>query len=219
YRELLTARVAEVVGLTAERLQALWGSAAQSPARGPAAPSPGAAATSAAAADMPAQPAAAERARARLSGGRGSLVRQAIARLVRFPAIAGSIDDTERAGLNTCEEPGIELLRELLDDLHVRPLSVPAQVLQRWADRSGGEHLSRLLERGEVLGDAQAAALELKAALAKLADQAVERRLQALEARIRAAGLSGLSAEEREEFQELIKKHAGRKPPVARFES
>src|SRR6185312_4301467 len=116
YRELLTARVAEVVGLTAERLQALWGSAAQSPARGPAAPSPGAAATSAAA--MPAQPAAAERARARLSGGRGSLVRQAIARLVRFPAIAGSIDDTERAGLNTCEEPGIELLRELLDDLH-----------------------------------------------------------------------------------------------------
>jgi len=219
YRELLTARIAEVVGLTAERLQALWGSAAQSPARGPAAPSPGAAATSAAAADMPAQPAAAERARARLSGGRGSLVRQAIARLVRFPAIAGSIDDTERAGLNTCEEPGIELLRELLDDLHVRPLSVPAQVLQRWADRSGGEHLSRLLEREEVLGDAQAAALELKAALAKLADQAVERRLQALEARIRAAGLSGLSAEEREEFQELIKKHAGRKPPVARFES
>ena len=110
----------------------------------------------------------------RLSAGRGSLVRQAIARLVRFPLIAGSISAAERAGLNTCEEPGIDLLRELLDDLRVHPLSVPAQVLERWADRSGGEHLGRLLEREEVLGDAQAAALELKAALAKLADQAVD---------------------------------------------
>jgi hypothetical protein len=146
-------------------------------------------------------------------------VRQAIARLVRFPAIAGSVDGVERAGLDTCEEPGIGLLRELLDDLRVRPLSVPAQVLERWADRSGGEHLSRLLEREEVLGDAQAAALELKAALAKLADQATERRLEALEDRIRAAGLSGLSAEERQEFQALIGKRAGRKPSPERSRS
>ena len=94
----------------------------------------------------------------RVSAGRGSLVRQAIARLVRFPSIAGSISAAERAGLNTCAEPGIDLLRELLDDLRVHPLSVPAQVLERWADRSGGEHLGRLLEREEVLGDAQAAA-------------------------------------------------------------
>jgi DNA primase len=218
YRELLTARVAEVVGLPAERLQALWAAAPQTSARGPAAASPGTAA-SAAGADTPGQSAAAERARTRLSGGRGSLVRQAIARLVRFPAIAGSVDGVERAGLDTCEEPGIGLLRELLDDLRVRPLSVPAQVLERWADRSGGEHLSRLLEREEVLGDAQAAALELKAALAKLADQATERRLEALEDRIRAAGLSGLSAEERQEFQALIGKRAGRKPSPERSRS
>jgi hypothetical protein len=130
---------------------------------------------------------------------------------VRFPSIAGSINGAERAGLNTCAEPGIDLLRELLDDLRERPLSVPAQVLERWADRSGGEHLGRLLEREEVLGDAQAAALELKAALGKLADQAVERRLEALEARIRAAGLTGLTAEERQEFQVLIGKRASRK--------
>jgi DNA primase len=210
YRELLTARVAEVVGLSAERLQALWAGTAQPPARGPAAHPAGAAGAPTGTADNPAQPAAAGRSRGRLSGGRGSLVRQAVARLVRFPAIAGSIDSSERAGLNTCEEPGIDLLRELLDDLRVRPLSVPAQVLERWADRSGGEHLSRLLEREEVLGDAQAAALELKATLAKLADQAVGRRLEALEDRIRAAGLSGLSAEERQEFQELIGRRAGR---------
>jgi hypothetical protein len=138
---------------------------------------------------------------------------------VRFPSIAGSVGAAERAGLDSCEEPGIELLRELLDELRVRPLSVPAQVLERWADRSGGEHLGRLLEREEVLGDAHAAALELKAALAKLAEQAVERRLEALEGRIRAGGLAGLSAEERKEFQELIGKRAGRKPGPERSES
>jgi hypothetical protein len=76
-----------------------------------------------------------------------------------------------------------------------------------------------LLEREEVLGDAHAAALELKAALAKLAQQAIERRLEALEARIRAGGLAGLCAEERKEFQELIGKRAGRQPSPERSES
>ena len=214
YRELLTARVAEVVGLAAERLQALWAGtgtgAGQSAAYGGAANASGG--TAAGTSDTQAGSARADRPRTHLSGGRGSLVRQAIARLVRFPSIASAISTAERAGLDTCEEPGIELLRGLLDDLRVRPLSVPAQVLERWADRSGGEHLGRLLEREEVLGDANAAALELKATLAKLADQAVERRLEVLETRIRAAGLGGLSAEERQEFQVLIWKRAGRKP-------
>ena len=103
------------------------------------------------------------------------------------------------------------MLREVLDDLGVHPLSLAAQVLERWADRNGGEHLGRLLEREEVLGDAHAAALELRAALAKLAEQAVDRRLEALEARTRASGLAGLSAEEREEFQLLIGKRGVRK--------
>jgi DNA primase len=201
YRELLTARVAEVVGLAAERLQALWaGDATAAGVRG---------AGAGAAADRPAPAAEASRPRARLSGGRGSLIRQAVARLVRFPSIAGSISAEERAGLNACEEPGIELLRELLDDLRVSPLSVPAQVLERWADRRGGEHLGRLLEREEVLGDAQAAALELKAALARLAEQAVERRLEALEAKSRTARLD---AHELEEFQDLMRRKAGHKP-------
>jgi DNA primase len=204
FRELLTARVAEVVGLAAERLQEIWAGTASIPARGAAAASAGAGSSAGIAGG-------AEKARARVSAGRGSLVRQAIARLVGFPSIAGSISDAERAGLNNCAEPGIELLRELLDDLRVRPLSLPAQVLERWAERSGGEHLGRLLEREEVLGDAHAAALELKAALAKLADQALERRLEALEAKIRAAGLAGLTAEERQEFQVLIGKRAGPK--------
>jgi DNA primase len=206
YRELLTARVAEVVGLAADRLQELWAVTNPAPARAAAATA-ASAGSSAPAAGGATSPAGTEKPRARLSAGRGSLVRQAIARLVRFPSVAGSISAAERAGLNTCEEPGIELLRELLDDLCVHPLSVPAQVLERWADKSGGEHLGRLLEREEVLGDAQAAALELKAALTRLADQAVERRLEALEAKSRTARLD---SKELEEFQSLMRKKAGR---------
>ena len=209
YRELLTARVAEIVRLAPERLQALWAAVGtgSSPTHGAGAQSAGSGGPS----DAPGSAAGTDKPRSRLSAGRGSLVRQAIARLVRFPAIAPLMTDADCRELDACEEPGIELLRGLLNDLRVRPLSLPAQVLERWADRSGGEHLGRLLEREEVLGDAQAAALELKAALAKLAELTVERRLEALEQRIRAAGLAGLTVEERKEFQELIVKRAGRK--------
>src|SRR5262249_31663020 len=44
-------------------------------------------------------------------GGRGSLVRQAVLQLVSYPAIALEVSDPERAALEACEEPGIELLR------------------------------------------------------------------------------------------------------------
>ena len=198
YRELLTARVAEVVGLAADRLQALWAQGMS----GAASPPPEAGNSSARAA------AETERPRAHLSAGRGSLVRQAIARLVRFPSIAASITEAERAGLDGCAEKGITVLREMLDDLRVRPLSIPAQVLERWADRSEGKHLGNLLDEEEMLGDANAAALELKAAVAKLAEQAIDRRIEALEAKSRT---TRLDVQELQEFQRLMQQKAGRK--------
>ena len=203
YRELLTARVAEVVGLPAERLQTLWGeSRADRQARSATRET---AATGGPTEERPRAGAA----RARLSAGRGSLVRQAIARLVRFPSTASSVSEAERAGLANCEEPGIELLRELLDDLRAHPLAISAQVLQRWADRKGGEHLGRLLEREEILGDAHAAALELKAALAKLSDQATDKRLEALEAKMRTTKLDEQESREFQELQALMRRKAG----------
>jgi DNA primase len=202
YRDLLLGRVAEVVRLAPERLQALW-SGEGTPAGG----SSGSGGPAAARARREAV--TARRPRARLSAGRGSLVTQAIARLVNFPPIAGSVTDAERAGLEGCEEGGIEFLREMLDDLRARPLSHPAQVLQRWAERKESRRLGELL-REEILGDAQASAVELKAALGKLAELTRERRLAALEARIDTAGLAGLSAEGRDEFQELIARRPGR---------
>ncbi|HUO20446.1 MAG TPA: DNA primase [Steroidobacteraceae bacterium] len=184
YRELLLGRLAQVVGLGPERLEELWSKAPGAPAPAPA-PAPAARASE----------------RPRLSGGRGSLVRQAIVRLVHFPAIAAEVSAAERSGLDASEEAGIALLRELLDNLREQPAQISAQVIQRWAGREGGESLQKLLEREEVITDAAAAAGELRAALVKLADLAAERRLQALEAKSRSGPLT---ADELKEFQRLM---------------
>jgi DNA primase len=184
YRELLLGRLAQVVGLGSERLEELWSKAPGAPAPAP----------------VP-TPATRTPARARLSAGRGSLVRQAIVRLVHFPAIAAEVSPAERSGLDDSEEAGIALLRELLDNLREQPAQISAQVIQRWAGREGAESLQKLLEREEVITDAAAAAGELRAALVRLADLAAERRLEALEARSRSGPLS---PEELKEFQRLM---------------
>jgi DNA primase len=183
YRELLLERLAQVVGLSAQRLQELW-SGAPGSAPAVAAPTP------------PTRP------RAKVhSGGRGTLVRQAIVRLLHHPVIAAEVSAAERAGLDASDEAGVSLLREMLDNLTEHPAQIPAQVIQRWSGREGGEALQKLLEREEVITSAAAAAGELRAALVKLADQAVARRLEQLEAKSRSGPLS---ADEIEEFQRLI---------------
>ena len=186
YRELLLERLAEVVGLPPQRLEELWTSGRNVPAGAAPAPPPHRA------------PAPATR-----GAGRGSLVRQAIVRLLHYPAIAGTVSLAERAGLDASEEPGIGLLRDLLDNLREQPAEISAQVIERWSGRAGGEALQKLLEREEVITDALAAAGELRGALAKLADLAAERRLEALETKIRAGSLA---PQELEEFQRLILK-------------
>jgi DNA primase len=185
YRELLLERLAQVVGLSSARLEALW---------------------SAGKADAPtartlARPTTAVR--AARSAGRGSLVRQAIVRLLHFPSIALEVNAAERAGLDASEEPGVGLLRELLDDLREQPAQIPAQVIQRWVEHKDGETLQKLLGREEVITGAAAAAEELRASLLKLADQAAGRRLEALEAKSRSGSLA---ADEINEFQRLIER-------------
>jgi len=107
--------------------------------------------------------------------------------------------------LNGCEEPGIELLCALLDDLREHPLQIPAQVIERWADKPGGDVLQKLLQREEIITDAAGAAGELRGALAKLEATVAERRLEALEEKSRTMRLE---PEELKEFQELMMKKA-----------
>jgi DNA primase len=194
FRELLLGRLARVIGLTPERLQELW--------------SGGGTASAALAAPI-AAPTRIKPGRTHTSGGRGSLVRQAIVRLLWFPAIAGQVSESERSGLNASEEPGVELLRELLDNLRSSPATSAAQVLERWADKPDGEHLAKLLQREELVADAAAATHELKAALVKLTGVAAAQRLAALQAKSRT---TRLSAEEMQEFQNLMMRKA---PPAA----
>jgi len=138
--------------------------------------------------------------------GRGTLVRQALVRLVRFPAIASAVNEADCAGLNSCRDPGAELLRGLLKDLRAHPLARPDQLLKRWAARRGGKHLAQLLKREQVIVDEAGAALELRAALMRLADPATERRLEALETISRARRLD---AHELVEFQSLVRRRSG----------
>jgi DNA primase len=194
YRELLLTRIAGVIGIAPQRLLELWTPGGAPPAS-----------RSATGETPPRTPAPATRTagqgRARTSAGRGSLVRQAVVRLVRFPAIAQQVTKEERAALNACAEPGIELLRDLLDDLRERPVQIPAQVIERWADKPGGEVLQKLLQREEIVTDAAGAAGELRGALVKLAATVAARRLEALEEKSRRMRLE---PEELKEFQELM---------------
>jgi DNA primase len=192
YRELLLERLAQVVGLSAARLEELWGQGR-----------PGAPPVAA----PPPPPARRAPARAATGAGRGSLVRQAIVRLLHYPAIAAEVGRAERAGLDGSSEPGVALLSELLDNLREDPAQIPAQVIQRWEGREGAEALKKLLDREEVMAGEAAAAGELRAALLKLADLAANRRLEALEAKHRTGDLA---PGENEEFQMLIAKLSGR---------
>jgi DNA primase len=183
YRELMLARIAEVVGIAPQRLQELWGAGQAVPVATPA-------------------PTQSKRVPARnVSGGRGSLVRQAVLRLVSYPAIALEVSEEERAALDACEEPGIELLRELIDNLRAHPAQNSAQVIERWSGKPGGDSLEKLLQREQIMADAVAAAGELRAALGKLADLVVARRLEALEEKSRS---TRLEPEELLEFQRLM---------------
>ncbi len=136
-------------------------------------------------------------------------MRQAIGALLRFPAIAGNVSDEDRVRLEHVEEAGIELLRELLDDLRAHPAQVPAQVVERWTERPEQESLIRLLQKEDVLSDAASAAAELMAALGKLGELADERRFEVLKARVAASGMDGLDATELLEFKRLATRKTG----------
>ena len=202
YRELLLARIAGVIGIAPQRLQELW-SATERPARE--SPAGRGSQSEPEAHSQSATTRSVSQGRARTSAGRGSLVRQAVVRLVRFPAIAQQVTVEERAGLNGCEEPGIELLCALLDDLRERPLQIAAQVIERWADKPGGDVLRKLLQREEIITDAAGAIGELRGALARLEATVAERRLEALEDKSRR---TRLEPEELKEFQALMLKKA-----------
>ena len=115
----------------------------------------------------------------------------------------------ERAGLDRIDEAGIELLRELLDNLHAQPAQSAGQVIQRWEGRAEQESLVRLLQKEDVISDAAAAAGELKAALVKLGELADEKLFEVLKTKAASVGMDALDASELLEFKRLATRRRG----------
>jgi DNA primase len=163
YRELLLARLGEVIKLPADRLDALWQRAG-----------------SAARAALPAPYVGAEESRSRVSAGRGGLVRQAVRLLLHFPEIAVRLNADRCAMLPGIAAPGADVLRSLVADLRREPLKHTAQVLEHWRERPQAEHLARLAASESLVPDAAAAARELDQALDRLQDETTRKRIDEL---------------------------------------
>jgi DNA primase len=137
--------------------------------------------------------------------GRGSLVRQAVRLLLHFPQIAADIPEQRLHRIRALEEPGIDVLSALIDELRITPAQSTAQVLERWRGRPGEPHLARLAGMEAMVKDAAAAGRELEEALGRLHQESVRRQLDGLLEKDRNLGLS---KEEKHELQQLMQELA-----------
>jgi DNA primase len=182
YRELLTERLAEAVGLSAAKLDALFSKDRETgrgrrSARGIA----GIRST-----------------RSPLQSGVGkpSVVRRAITLLLNNPEAGQGLNVEELAGVT---KPGTDLLRELIETVQAEPNITTAGILERWRNREEGRHLGKLAAV-EVPDDEDFdASAELEESLAQLAAFRQRERMDNL---VKKEGLSSLSDAERAELRE-----------------
>jgi len=204
YLELLVGRIAQEVGLSADRLRDLLR------ADLPAAADAGSGAGRSPDPHRPLQ-------RPPLRGpsaGRRGLVTQAIQTLLHFPEAAAAVPAPvlpALQGIGETELGGIATLAELLALLRARPGRSTSQVLEEWRERPEYRRLGELFAERTLL-DASQARSELLGTLdrliAQVAGERQSRRYDELLARVQS---SAASAEERAEFQALNKR--SRAPP------
>ena len=133
--------------------------------------------------------------------GRGSLVRQAVRLLLHFPQVAADIPEQRLQRIRALDEPGIDVLSALIDELRMTPARTAAQVLERWRGRPDEPHLAKLAGLEAMVKDAAAAQRELDDALGRLHQESVRRQLDQLLEKDRNMGLS---KEEKLELQQLM---------------
>ena len=187
YRELLLDRIAAAIGVSAERFMAIVG-----PIKAVDRPQ----------SDRPQDRLPGQAGRTAHSAGRGSVVRQAVHTLLMFPTSALRLTPADRATLDGVDEPGVEILRELLDSLQAQPVTSTAQLLERWRDHPAGERLARLAMSESIVPDERAAGDELLTAVQKLAQAPAGAELDALLAKEQESGLDG---PERERLVQLLR--------------
>jgi DNA primase len=186
YRELLTGRLAEAVGLSAARLAALLGSGDGKPA--------------------PERRAAAAVPGRRSGAGRPSVVRHAITLLVQHPRAALELDPEPFAGLRRA---GIDLLRDLIETVRAHPDITTAGLLERWRHHDQGRHLGRLAATELPPTEEFDPASELAECLRQLAAARARERVQVL---IEKERLGSASADERRELRRLVESRGGTVP-------
>ncbi|MFO1356452.1 MAG: DNA primase [Gammaproteobacteria bacterium] len=183
YRELLSDRLAQEVGLPRERLSIALGGTSPREVQ----PSP------------PSRPPAPPR-----RDGRASLVGQAIALVLAHPRIAAGVDCPP--GLATARVKGAALLAELLQIVRGQPELNTGALLERFRDRPEGQHLSALLAMPNPVGEAGAQA-EIAGSLGRILALDREERLATLVAR---AATGSMTPEEKAEFRQLQREQSGR---------
>jgi DNA primase len=178
YRELLTGRLAQSVGLSATKLDALLSrdqKAGSGHGRG----------------------IVGSRSRTIRSGASNpSVVRRAITLLLNHPQAGQRLDVEKLAGVT---RPGTDLLRELIETLQKEPNMTTAGILERWRNREEGRHLGKLAAV-EVPDDEDFdATAELEQSLDQLAAFGQRERVDDL---IQKERVSNLSDAERAELRE-----------------
>jgi DNA primase len=181
YRELLTTQVAEAVGLSAAKLDAIL---TRDSAKTEAGHRIGGIA-------------GARGKMRRNSAAKPSVVRRAITLVLHHPEAAARLN-TERLG--DIERPGADLLRQLIETAQAEPNITMAGLLERWRNHDEGRHLGRLAAVDMPPAEEFDPAAELSACLAQLAAASARDRVQFL---IEKERLSSLSDDERSELRRL----------------
>jgi len=182
YREMLADRLAARVGMPAATLKKSFvtGDPTRTPAGRPELPG---------------------RHRGRISVGRGNLLTQAITLVLHHPAAAAAVTDPEALG--NVDKPGVAVLKELLLQASTATSPSTAMLLERWRDRPEYGRLAELAMADPMVGEAEAAAKELRMAVEKLLEEyGPGRRMDEL---LRKAEELGLNFDEKAELSQLLK--------------
>lgn len=178
YKELLTERLADTVGLPTDKLENIIRR------------------------DAPPKPQGSARGATRLkvkSSGSGnpSIVRRAITLVLQQPEAAISLDIEKLAGIS---RPGSDLLRDLIETIQAEPNMTTAGLLERWRNDEEGRHLGKLAAIELPDADEFDAGAELLECLEQLALAARRERLDFL---IEKQKDSSLTEHERDELRAL----------------
>jgi len=182
YRELLTARLAETVGLPIGKLETVLG------------------ATPASTRDRLAD--RTTRLRPRATGGAAgnpSIIRRAITLILQHPGAAEHVDIEKLAGVS---KPGSQLLHDLIETVQAEPGITTAGLLERFRADEEGRHLGRLAAAELPASDDFDAARELADCIAQVALAARRERINIL---IEKQRVGDLSAAEKDELRELTR--------------